>query len=63
MPVLLQFNHSVYQDIMVTELNVNRSPCVVFVRVYVKLCTVMVIELIVFSHNKAIIDAIAITKF
>ncbi len=61
MPVLLQFNHSVYQDIMVTEL--NRSPCVVFVRVYVKLCTVMVIDLIVFSHNKAIIHAMAIAKF
>ncbi len=28
MPVLLQFNHSLYQDIMVREL--NRSHCVVF---------------------------------
>ncbi len=54
MPVLLQFNHSLNQDIMVREL--NRSYCVVFVRVYVKLCMVIVIELIVFSHNKAIIQ-------
>ena len=50
MPVLLQFNHSLYQDIMVREL--NRSHCVVFVRVYVKLCAVMVIELIVFCIIK-----------
>ncbi len=54
MPVLLQFIHSLYQDIMVSEL--NRSHCVVFAWVHVKLCTVMVIELIVFSHNNAIIQ-------
>ena len=39
----------IYQDSMVWKL--NRSHCVMFFRVYINLCTVTVIELIVFSYN------------
>ena len=46
---ILELNHSLSRyDGLETK---QKSLCYVFVGVYVNLCTVMVIELIVFSYN------------
>ncbi len=41
--------------------NINRDHyCIVFVRVYVNLCTVTVIELIVFYYNEVVVHSMKI---